>query len=61
MHQRTEATRGFYASLTPEQQKTFDAQTLPGFGPGGMHGGMHGHRAEAPADRTAPALPPARS
>ncbi|WP_012745180.1 Spy/CpxP family protein refolding chaperone [Variovorax paradoxus] len=33
---RTEATKAFYAALTPEQQKTFDAETV--------HVGMHGHR-----------------
>jgi hypothetical protein len=33
---RAEATKTFYATLTPEQQKTFDAETV--------HAGMHGHR-----------------
>ena len=33
---RAEATKAFYAALTPEQQKTFDAETV--------HAGMHGHR-----------------
>jgi len=33
---RAEATKTFYAALTPEQQKTFDAETV--------HAGMHGHR-----------------
>ena len=28
MAQRAEATKAFYAALTPEQQKTFDAETL---------------------------------
>lgn len=32
MEKRTEATKAFYAALTPEQQKTFDAATLPGKG-----------------------------
>ena len=32
---RAEATKTFYAALTPEQQKTFDAETV--------HAGMHGH------------------
>lgn len=36
---RAEATKAFYATLTPEQQKTFDAQTLRQ----GKHRG--GHRA----------------
>ena len=29
MKQRADATRQFYAQLTPEQQKVFDAETLP--------------------------------
>ena len=29
MKQRADATRLFYAQLTPEQQKVFDAETLP--------------------------------
>ena len=33
---RAEATKTFYAALTPEQKKTFDAETV--------HVGMHGHR-----------------
>ena len=36
---RGEATKAFYATLTPEQQKTFDAQTHRG--PHGGMGGMH--------------------
>jgi len=46
--QRATATRSFYAALTPEQQKTFDAESLR-FGPGGgprpghPHGPHHGH------------------
>lgn len=47
---RGEATKTFYAALTPEQQKTFDAQAHHGPRMGGMrggeghhgHGGMHG-------------------
>lgn len=38
---RGEATKAFYAALTPEQQKTFDAKAHRG-GPR-MGGGMHGH------------------
>jgi hypothetical protein len=34
---RGEATKAFYAALTPEQQKTFDAQSHHGH-----HHGMHG-------------------
>lgn len=36
MEKRTEAVKTFYAALTPEQQKTFDAATLPGKGRSGM-------------------------
>ena len=40
---RADATRSFYAALKPEQQKTFDAETLR-FGPGGeRHHGPRGH------------------
>jgi thiol:disulfide interchange protein len=39
---RADATRGFYAALTPEQQKTFDAESMPRFGPRGP--GEHGGR-----------------
>jgi Spy/CpxP family protein refolding chaperone len=34
MAKRTEAVRVFYAALTPEQQKTFDAQAMRRFGRG---------------------------
>lgn len=49
---RGEATKAFYATLTPEQQKTFDAQAHPGHRMGAMGGmkgkgmkgeGRHGH------------------
>lgn len=42
---RGEATKTFYAALTPEQQKTFDAQTQRGHRMGAMSGGKDGHRA----------------
>ena len=49
---RADATRSFYAALTPEQQKTFDTETMH-FGPRGGHAGHrmhHGeHAAAAPA------------
>jgi hypothetical protein len=38
--QRADATRSFYATLSPEQQKTFDAETLH-FGPRGDHHRAH--------------------
>jgi periplasmic protein CpxP/Spy len=41
MAKRIEATKSFYAMLTPEQQKTFDAQPMRGFQRAGMHGGKH--------------------
>ena len=47
--QRADATRSFYAALTPEQQKTFDTESMARFGRG-EHGGQHRHPA-----------PPARS
>ena len=39
MDKRAEATKAFYAVLTPEQQKVFDAQTMQGRG---SHKGMQG-------------------
>lgn len=52
MDRRAEASKAFYAALTPEQQKTFDAQSLRAMGRGGAMGPMgsmggmdgHGHR-----------------
>lgn len=50
---RGEATKTFYAALTPEQQKTFDARAHRGPHMGGMKDGMkggewrhHGHEAK---------------
>ncbi|MEW6120174.1 MAG: Spy/CpxP family protein refolding chaperone [Pseudomonadota bacterium] len=40
MAARAEAVKAFYAQLTPEQQKVFDAEAMPKRG----HGGGHGHR-----------------
>ena len=40
---RGEATKAFYAALTPEQQKTFDAQAHRGHRMGGMKGGEGRH------------------
>jgi hypothetical protein len=45
MKQRADAVKAFYAQLTPEQQKTFDAQTSH-FGPHG--GGPRGHGRRGP-------------
>lgn len=48
MDQRDEAIKAFYAKLSPQQQKTFDAQFMPHQGMMGPHdkspgrGGMHG-------------------
>lgn len=44
MAQRGEATKAFYAVLTPEQQKAFDASTARHFGQDGRMGGHRGHR-----------------
>lgn len=41
MAKRIEATKSLYASLTPEQQKTFDAQGMHGFQRAGMKAGQH--------------------
>lgn len=50
---RAEATKTFYAALTPEQQKTFDAETAKFAGHGHRghrgHGGHEGHHGAAPA------------
>ncbi|MBU1359544.1 MAG: Spy/CpxP family protein refolding chaperone [Gammaproteobacteria bacterium] len=58
--QRADATRAFYAALTPEQQKTFDAESMNsmgrrGHGHHGHHGhaGDHGHQPAAQAPATA--------
>ena len=52
MDKRAEATKAFYAALTPEQQKTFDAEhsKMDRRGPGGEHGkGPHGDMDGKPA------------
>jgi len=60
MDQRNQATKAFYATLTPEQQKTFDAETLKmherrGHGPEGK--GPHGQRHQGPnAKQTVPPI-----
>lgn len=41
---RGEATKTFYATLTPEQQKTFDAQAHRGHRMGGMRGDAQGRQ-----------------
>lgn len=43
MAERAEAIKAFYAQLTPEQQKVFDAEAMPG----GHHGGHRFHRRHA--------------
>jgi periplasmic protein CpxP/Spy len=49
MDKRAQATKDFYAVLTPDQKKTFDSRAMMGRGGehrgsrhGGRHGGMHG-------------------
>jgi protein CpxP len=48
MDKRATATKTFYAALTPEQQKVFDAQHMRG-GHGAHHGGDRGARTTPPA------------
>lgn len=45
MDRRADATKAFYAQLSPEQQKTFDSETARMFqhGPRGGHGGHGPH------------------
>ena len=50
MDRRAEATKAFYAQLTPEQKKTFDAETSRMMGRGHMHG-QHGGQAQPGAAR----------
>ncbi|MGM9424631.1 Spy/CpxP family protein refolding chaperone [Hydrogenophaga sp. MI9] len=54
MTKRMDAVKTFYAALTPEQQKVFDAQSFGPFEGRGMHGGRHGerggHRGMGPMD-----------
>jgi len=42
MDRRGDATKTFYATLTPEQKKTFDAETLRTWGREGSRGHHHG-------------------
>ena len=54
---RADATKAFYAALTPEQQKTFDAETAhfgPHFGPH-FHRGHEGHEGHEGRGDAAPA------
>ena len=48
---RADATRSFYATLSPEQQKTFDAESMQRFGhrDAGGPGGHHHHPAPTSA------------
>ena len=41
MAKRIDATKSFYATLSPEQQKTFDSQSMRGFQRAGMKRGDH--------------------
>lgn len=43
MDRRAEALKAFYATLSPEQQKTLDAETAQHFGRYGMGHGKHSH------------------
>ncbi|MGN1056787.1 MAG: Spy/CpxP family protein refolding chaperone [Comamonas sp.] len=46
--QREQATRSFYASLNPSQQKAFDAISAQRHGKPGMHKAGHGKRSDGP-------------
>lgn len=47
MDKRGDATKAFYAALSPEQQKVFDSQPMGRGGMGGMGGkGHHGHHGQ---------------
>ena len=46
--QRDQATRSFYASLNPSQQKAFDAISAQRHGKPGMHKAGHGKRFDGP-------------
>lgn len=48
VHARVEAIRTFYAALSPEQQKTFDALQQMHRGPGGFGGRRMDHRFGGP-------------
>jgi protein CpxP len=47
MDKRGEATKAFYATLTPEQKKTFDTSAMRHGKSEGRHGGHHGGKAPA--------------
>lgn len=49
MDKRGEAAKTFYATLTPEQKKTFDASMMPHHGDKGHMSGMHAGKGPAPA------------
>lgn len=44
MRQRVDATKRFYAQLTPEQKQTFDSTPMLAMGPEGGRGGRGGRR-----------------
>jgi hypothetical protein len=46
---RADATKTFYATLSPDQQKTFDIETAHFGGHRWHRGGPDGHRGQAPA------------
>jgi len=58
--ERAQVTKQFYAQLTPEQQKTFDAETAKRFG-GPRHGhGPHHHRGHDGGGHPGAAAAPAK-
>ena len=54
---RGEATKTFYAALTPAQQKLFDERPMMHGGPGGKGGPGHGRDHGPRGERGAPAVP----
>ncbi len=65
MQAHIQAVKTFYAALTPEQQKAFDALPMVGFGhrgghPGGWGGGRHGHWGGQGPHGPPPPPPPAQ-
>ena len=48
MNQRDDAAKSFYARLSEDQKKVFDAEAMPRMGRGGRSGGHHGGMQKQP-------------
>jgi hypothetical protein len=48
MNQRGDAAKSFYATLSEDQKKVFDAEAMPRMGRGGRSGGHHGGMPKQP-------------